>query len=80
MGERYDIVLYGASGFVGRQTVAYLARHGDGLRWALAGRARERLEATRAAAGRAPRRPASWWLTPTTPPHWRRWQRRPVWC
>lgn len=51
MGERYDIVLYGASGFVGRQTVAYLARHGDGLRWALAGRARERLEATRAAAG-----------------------------
>jgi len=52
MNERpYDLVLYGASGFVGRQTVAHLARHGDGVRWALAGRSREKLEAARAAAG-----------------------------
>lgn len=38
----YDVVLYGATGFVGRQTVAYFAAHPDvaasGLRWALAGR------------------------------------------
>lgn len=47
----FDLVLYGASGFVGRQTVAHLARHGDGVRWALAGRSREKLEAVRAAAG-----------------------------
>lgn len=47
----YDIVLYGASGFVGRQTVAYLARHGQGVRWALAGRSHDRLLAVRDAAG-----------------------------
>lgn len=47
----YDVVLYGASGFVGRQTVAYFAAHGGGLRWALAGRNRDKLEAARQAAG-----------------------------
>lgn len=47
----YDVVLYGATGFVGRQTVAYFAAHAKGLRWALAGRNREKLEAVRAAAG-----------------------------
>ena len=47
----YDIVLYGASGFVGRQTVDYMARHAAGQRWALAGRSAARLEAARAAAG-----------------------------
>ncbi len=49
----YDVVLYGASGFVGRQTVAYFAAHPQvkalGLRWALAGRSQEKLEAVRAA-------------------------------
>ena len=45
----YDVVLYGATGFVGRQTVAYFAAHAQGLRWALAGRNREKLEAVRAA-------------------------------
>jgi short subunit dehydrogenase-like uncharacterized protein len=47
----FDIVLYGASGFVGRQTVAYLAGLPAGVRWALAGRSAARLEAVRAAAG-----------------------------
>jgi short subunit dehydrogenase-like uncharacterized protein len=47
----FDIVLYGATGFVGRQTVAYLAALPSGLRWALAGRSASRLEAVRAAAG-----------------------------
>ena len=49
----YDLVLYGAGGFTGRQTVAYLAQHAQaaGLRWAIAGRHRQRLEAARAAAG-----------------------------
>ncbi|MBE9100498.1 saccharopine dehydrogenase family protein [Vacuolonema iberomarrocanum] len=45
----YDVVLYGASGFVGRQTVAYFARHAvaQGIRWAIAGRNRQKLEAVR---------------------------------
>ena len=42
----FDVVLYGATGFVGRQTVAYFARHApSGLRWAIAGRDRAKLEA-----------------------------------
>jgi short subunit dehydrogenase-like uncharacterized protein len=43
----YDVVLYGASGFVGRQTVAYFAQHAGGLRWALAGRNARKLEQAR---------------------------------
>ena len=35
--RRHDVVLYGATGFVGRQTVAYFARHAGALRWALGG-------------------------------------------
>ena len=51
--RKYDVVLYGASGFVGRQTVAYFAQHPQvkalGLTWALAGRSQQKLEAVRAA-------------------------------
>jgi short subunit dehydrogenase-like uncharacterized protein len=45
----YDVVLYGASGFVGKQTVHYFARHASAepLRWAIAGRNRQKLEAVR---------------------------------
>ena len=49
--REFDVVLYGASGFVGRQTVAYFAQHGQGLRWALAGRNRAKLEEVRKACG-----------------------------
>ena len=49
--RKYDVVLYGASGFVGRQTVAYFAKHVQvkalGLKWALAGRSADKLEAVR---------------------------------
>jgi short subunit dehydrogenase-like uncharacterized protein len=48
----YDVILYGASGFVGAQTVAYFAKHAQGLRWALAGRNRSKLEAVRAQSGK----------------------------
>jgi short subunit dehydrogenase-like uncharacterized protein len=48
--RRYDVVLYGASGFVGRQTVAHFARHAGGLRWALAGRNAGKLEQARGGA------------------------------
>jgi short subunit dehydrogenase-like uncharacterized protein len=38
--RKFDVILYGATGFVGRQTVAYFARHPQvkalGLNWARA--------------------------------------------
>jgi len=40
-----DVVLYGASGFVGRQAADYLALRATRLRWAVAGRSAERLQA-----------------------------------
>ncbi|WP_307857257.1 trans-acting enoyl reductase family protein [Mycobacterium sp. SM1] len=43
----FDIVLYGASGFVGKLTAEYLARAGGSARIALAGRSIERLQAVR---------------------------------
>ncbi|MEU1511267.1 saccharopine dehydrogenase NADP-binding domain-containing protein [Streptomyces sp. NPDC005811] len=44
----YDIVLFGATGFVGTLTAEYLAAHAPGeLRWAIAGRSREKLERLR---------------------------------
>ncbi|HUM12953.1 MAG TPA: saccharopine dehydrogenase NADP-binding domain-containing protein [Myxococcaceae bacterium] len=53
-----DVLLYGAGGFTGRLTVAELSRHAPpGLRWALAGRHRGKLEAARDAAD-GPGRPA----------------------
>jgi short subunit dehydrogenase-like uncharacterized protein len=47
----YDVALYGATGFVGRQTVAHFAAHADGVRWALAGRSAAKLEQVRQANG-----------------------------
>jgi short subunit dehydrogenase-like uncharacterized protein len=49
--REFDIVVYGASGFVGRQAVAHLAAHAGSLRWALAGRSQAKLEAVRHACG-----------------------------
>ncbi|MCX5359389.1 saccharopine dehydrogenase NADP-binding domain-containing protein [Streptomyces sp. NBC_00124] len=44
----YDIVLFGATGFVGTLTAQYLAAHApEGLRWAIAGRSEEKLQALR---------------------------------
>jgi short subunit dehydrogenase-like uncharacterized protein len=53
-----DVLLYGSGGFTGRLTCAEFARHAPpGLRWALAGRHRAKLEAARDAAD-GPGRPA----------------------
>ena len=50
--RRFDVVVFGATGFTGALTAEYLAAHGpDGLRWALAGRNRAKLEAVRAGLG-----------------------------
>ncbi len=46
--RQYDIVLYGASGFVGKQTVHYFATNALEVRWAIAGRNRQKLEAVKA--------------------------------
>ncbi|MFC7885431.1 saccharopine dehydrogenase family protein [Streptomyces sp. NPDC057376] len=44
----YDIVLFGATGFVGELTARYLAAHApEGLRWAIAGRSKEKLRRLR---------------------------------
>ncbi|MET0339639.1 MAG: saccharopine dehydrogenase NADP-binding domain-containing protein [Polyangiales bacterium] len=45
-----DIVVFGATGFTGGLVAEYLAAHGarEGLRWALAGRDRDKLAAVRA--------------------------------
>ncbi len=46
--RRLDIVIFGATGFTGGLTAEYLARHADKkLRWALAGRNRDKLVAVR---------------------------------
>ncbi len=53
-GQRdHDIVLYGATGFVGKLTAEYLARAGGGARIALAGRSTDRLRAVRDTLGEA---------------------------
>jgi short subunit dehydrogenase-like uncharacterized protein len=45
----FDIVLFGATGFTGALTAAYLAEHApDDCRWALAGRNATKLEDVRA--------------------------------
>jgi short subunit dehydrogenase-like uncharacterized protein len=49
MAERdYDVVVFGATGFTGALTAEYLAANApEGMRWALAGRNRSKLEAVR---------------------------------
>jgi short subunit dehydrogenase-like uncharacterized protein len=56
-GREYDVLLYGASGFVGRQTVKYFAEHPSAkdVRWAIAGRDRQKLEAVKTQVGDAAR-------------------------
>ncbi|NET60878.1 MAG: saccharopine dehydrogenase [Symploca sp. SIO2E6] len=54
MTERaYDVILYGATGFVGQQTVQYFANHTStkDIRWAIAGRNRQKLESVKAQVG-----------------------------
>lgn len=49
--REFDIVLYGATGFVGKLTAEYLARTASGVRIALAGRSRDKLIAVRESLG-----------------------------
>src|SRR6266481_9743806 len=52
--SKFDIVVYGATGFTGRLVAEYLASHykGDGnLKWAMAGRSLDKLASVRDAIG-----------------------------
>jgi short subunit dehydrogenase-like uncharacterized protein len=51
--REFDIVVYGATGFVGKLTADYLARHGGGARIALAGRSADKVLAVRESLGAA---------------------------
>lgn len=42
-GERFDIVLFGATGFTGKLTIPELHKLCQGLKWAVAGRSKEKL-------------------------------------
>lgn len=49
MERTFQIVVFGATGFAGRLVAEYLQdTHGDTLRWAIAGRSRQKLEALQA--------------------------------
>jgi short subunit dehydrogenase-like uncharacterized protein len=50
--RRFDLVLFGATGFTGRLVADYLAKHyASGLTWAIGGRNRAKLERVREALG-----------------------------
>jgi short subunit dehydrogenase-like uncharacterized protein len=54
--REFDVVVYGATGFTGALVAEYLLRHyglGQGLRWAIAGRSREKLDTVKAGLGDA---------------------------
>jgi short subunit dehydrogenase-like uncharacterized protein len=57
MDRRYDLVLYGATGFVGRLAAEYLALHDERIRWAVAGRDARKLQALRTRLATAPNAP-----------------------
>ena len=48
--RKYDLVLFGATGFVGRLAVSYLAKqygiNNDKVKWAIAGRSQDKIKAT----------------------------------
>src|ERR1700722_4685340 len=52
--SKFDIIVYGATGFTGQLVAEYLASHYKGdtkLTWAMAGRSREKLASVRDAIG-----------------------------
>src|SRR4051794_20254071 len=54
MPSKFDIVVYGATGFTGQLVAEYLAKHYAGPndpKWAMAGRSKEKLAAVRDAIG-----------------------------
>src|SRR4051812_12651878 len=56
MADRFDVVLFGPTGVTGREVARHLARRAPelGLRWAVAGRDRRRVDAALNAVGAQP--------------------------
>lgn len=47
--RQYDIVLFGATGYTGKLTASYIAKHAPtDIKWAIAGRSPSKLEAVSA--------------------------------
>ena len=44
MERKYQIILYGATGFTGKLCAEYLQQNYSGLKWAIAGRNKKKLE------------------------------------
>lgn len=42
--DRYDVVLFGATGFTGKLVATYLNQHAGSPKWAISGRSKERLQ------------------------------------
>lgn len=52
MSDReFDVVLFGATGFTGKLVAEYLAKHAGGVKWAIAGRSKAKLEAVQKSLG-----------------------------
>jgi short subunit dehydrogenase-like uncharacterized protein len=49
MSSKYDVIIYGATGFTGRLASLYVAKqYGSSIRWAIAGRSKQKLEVIKA--------------------------------
>ena len=48
MDKKFDIIIYGATGFTGQLCVKYLSKNANDINWAIAGRNIDKLNAIRA--------------------------------
>lgn len=44
MDKKFDIIIYGATGFTGQLCVKYLSKNANDINWAIAGRNKGKLE------------------------------------
>ena len=44
MDKKFDIIIYGATGFTGQLCVKYLSKNANDISWAIAGRNKDKLE------------------------------------
>ena len=44
MDKKFDIIIYGATGFTGKLCVKYLSKNANDINWAIAGRNKSKLE------------------------------------
>ena len=44
MEKKFDIIIYGATGFTGKLCAKYLSENASDINWAIAGRNKEKLE------------------------------------